>query len=59
MLSRLLSPGAALVVILAACSLIEGAQHAGLYEAHNAPLGILAHVSGVVPCNAVDRWCSM
>jgi len=56
MLSRFLSPGAALAIIVAACFLIEGAQYAGLYQAHYDPVDFVAYVSGVVPCYAIDRW---
>jgi hypothetical protein len=57
MLSRLLTPEAALVLIIAARFLIEAAQYLQLYESHYDPFDFLAYVSLVVPCYMIDRWC--
>ena len=56
MLSRFLTPEAALVVIVTTCALIEAAQYLRIYEAHYDPVDFVAYVSLVVPCYAVDRW---
>jgi len=56
MLARFLSPEAALVIMMAACFLIEAAQYFQLYEAHYDPYDFLAYVSLLLPCYAIDRW---
>lgn len=56
MLARFLSPEAALVIMMAACFLIETAQYFRLYEAHYDSLDFVAYVSLLVPCYVTDRW---
>jgi hypothetical protein len=56
MLSRFLTPEAAVLAIVTACILIEVAQYIHLYEAHFDPLDFVAYVSLLVPCYAIDRW---
>jgi hypothetical protein len=56
MLSRFLTPEGALVLIVAICGLIEAAQYFQLYEAHYDPYDLLAYVSLLLPCYAIDRW---
>jgi hypothetical protein len=56
MLGRLLSPEAALVIMMVACFLIEEAQYFHLYDAHYDPLDFFAYVSLLIPCYVIDRW---
>ena len=56
MLAQFLSPEGALVIMVAACFLIEAAQYFRLYEAHFDPLDFVAYVSLLVPCYVTDRW---
>lgn len=56
MLSSALNPEAALLLVAAACFLIEGAQYLGFYDAHYDPYDLLAYLSLLVPCYAIDRW---
>jgi hypothetical protein len=56
MLSRFLSPEAALAVVVGACFLIELAQYHRPYDARYDPFDLVAYASLVVPCYVVDRW---
>jgi len=55
MLSRILIPEAALVLIVAICFLVEVAQYLGLYESTYDPFDFVAYVSLIVPCYIIDR----
>ena len=55
MLSRILIPEAALVLIVAICFLVEVAQYLRLYESTYDPFDFVAYVSLIVPCYIIDR----
>ena len=55
MLSRILTPEAALVLIVATCFLVEAAQYLQLYESTYDPFDFVAYVSLIVPCCIIDR----
>ena len=55
MLSRYLSPDAAVIVLASAAFLIEGAQYLRLYDATYDPYDLIAYVSLLLPCYAIDK----
>jgi len=55
MLSRILMPEAALVLIVATCFFVEVAQYLRLYESTYDPFDLVAYVSLIVPCYIIDR----
>ena len=56
MLSRILSPGAAFLVIIGACFVIEMSQYLKLYDAYFDPFDFVAYVSLILPCYVLDKW---
>lgn len=58
MLSRLVNPEAAFVLITTVCFIVEAAQYLELYDAFYDPHDFLAYVSLMLPCYIIDRWQS-